>query len=96
MSELRSTPIQRVLYRENLLMGGERELVMFTALIAGGIIITSQNLISILIGVPLYVACLFLLRKMAKIDPYLSKVYSLQLKYQSYYPARSTPFVNEH
>jgi type IV secretion system protein VirB3 len=93
--QLRHTPIQRVLHRENLLMGGERELVMFTALVAGGIILTSQNLMAVAVGIPLYVICLALLRMMAKADPEMSRVFLRQRRYQSYYPARSTPFVYE-
>lgn len=93
MSQLRQTPIQRVLYRENLLLGGERELVMFTALVAGGIIISAQNIISVVVGVPLYVVVVYLLRMMAKVDPFMSKVYTRQLRYQAYYAPRSTPFV---
>ena len=74
-------------------MGGERELVMFSAIVAGGLIISAQNLIALAFGLPMWIVCIYFLRVMAKADPYMSKVYSRQLSYQSYYGARSTPFV---
>jgi type IV secretion system protein VirB3 len=76
-------------------MGGERELVLFSALIAFGLIISAQNLLAVAFGVPLWIGCLFVLRWMAKSDPYMSKVYSRQLGYQSYYSPRSTAFRSE-
>jgi type IV secretion system protein VirB3 len=36
--------------------------------------------------------CAFALRRMAKFDPILSKVYRSQLRDQSYYPPQATPW----
>jgi hypothetical protein len=43
MSDLRHTAFHRALHRPNLFLGGERELVMTTALLAGGLAIAAQN-----------------------------------------------------
>ncbi len=58
-------------------------------------IISAQQLWAVMVGVPFYVVGVATLRYLAKIDPYLSKVYARQLRYQPHYPARSTPFVME-
>ncbi|MBO6036898.1 MAG: conjugal transfer protein TrbD, partial [Acetobacter sp.] len=45
-----------------------------------------------IIGVFLWISCLYLLRLMAKSDPKMRQVYLRHIKYAAYYPARSTPF----
>lgn len=92
MAALRRTTITRSLLRPNLIMGGEREWVMFTALLAGGVVISAQNLISIIVAIPLWIVSLFFLRRMAKVDSQMTKVYFRQLRYRPYYAPRSTPF----
>lgn len=89
---LRRTALTRSLLRPNLILGGEREWVMFSALLAGGLIISAQNLASIIVAIPLWIVTLFFLRRMAKVDPQLTRVYFKQLHYGSYYAPRSTPF----
>jgi type IV secretion system protein VirB3 len=92
-TDLRHTNIQRVLVRENLISGGERELVLLTHLMCIGLIFVSMNLITLFTLVPLDIGLIIALRKMAKIDPYLSKVFMRSVSYQRYYPPRSRPFV---
>ena len=91
---LRTIPIRRVGNRENLFMGGDRELVMFSGLAAGALIFTAQEIRSTIFGLFLWFGALFVLRLMAKADPKLRHVYKRHRIYQSYYPARSTPFRN--
>jgi type IV secretion system protein VirB3 len=92
MSALRCTPVYRALHRPNLILGGERELVLFTALLAGGLALTAQNLVATLISGLVWFGVIGLLRRMAHADPRMSLVYARQLRYQRYYPARSRPF----
>lgn len=89
---LRVIPIHRTGNRDNLFMGGDRELVMFSALLAFTLIFAAQAVLAAVIGVMLWFGTLFVLRLMAKSDPKLRKVYLRHRKYKSYYPARSTPF----
>lgn len=89
---LRTIPIRRAGNRENLFMGGDRELVMFSGLLAGALIFSAQQLNAAIFGIIFWFASLFLLRLMAKSDPRLRHVYLRHRKYKSYYPARSTPF----
>jgi type IV secretion system protein VirB3 len=73
-------------------MGGDRELVMFSGLMAFALIFSAQELRATVIGLLLWFGALFACRLMAKSDPKLRFVYLRQIKYKSYYPARSTPF----
>jgi len=89
---LRTIPIRRVMHRDNLFLGGDRELVLFCGAVAFALIFTAQELRAGIIGVTLWVGLLALLRLMAKADPKLRQVYLRQLRYRPYYPARSTPW----
>jgi type IV secretion system protein VirB3 len=90
--ELRTIPIRRAGNRENLFLGGDRELVMFTWLMAFALIFTAQDLRATVAGLVLWSAALYMLRRMAKSDPKLRHVYLRHRRYAAYYPARSTPF----
>jgi type IV secretory pathway TrbD component len=89
---LRRTPFHRVLHRPHLLLGGERELVMMTAFVAGALAFAALNVVSAVVAAVLWFGCLGALRRMAKADPQMSKVYVRQLRYRRYYPARSRPW----
>ena len=89
---LRTIPIRRAGNRPNLFMGGDRELVMFTGLIAFALVFSAQELRATLYGMILWLGSLYLLRLMAKADPQMRVVYLRHRRYQRYYPAQSTPF----
>ncbi|WP_426116075.1 conjugal transfer protein TrbD [Massilia sp. PWRC2] len=89
---LRTIPIRRAGNRQNLFMGGDRELVMFAGLMAFALIFSAQELRATVVGLLLWFGALFLCRLMAKSDPRLRHVYMRHRKYKPYYPARSTPF----
>lgn len=89
---LRTIPIRRAGNRPNLFMGGDRELVMFSGLLAFALIFSAQEWKAIIFGLLLWFTSLYLLRLMAKSDPDMRKVYMRHRKYKAYYPARSTPF----
>lgn len=89
---LRSIPIRQSGNRHNLFMGGDRELVMFSGLLAAILVFAAQDWLALIIGILLWFAALKVLRLMAKADPQLRYVYLRQRRYQSYYSARSTSF----
>lgn len=90
MSAPRRTVIYRALHRPNLFLGGERELVLLTAIVCAVLLpATSMNLPAFAIGFGLWVFLAAVLRMMAKADPLMSKVYLRQLNYAAYYPPRS-------
>lgn len=89
---LRTIPIRRAGNRDNLFMGGDRELVMLSGLLAGALIFSAQELRATIFGIVLWFGALFALRLMAKADPKLRNIYLRHRRYKGYYPARSTPF----
>jgi type IV secretory pathway TrbD component len=88
----RVTAFHRALHRPQQIMGGERELMLFSMVIAGGMIVSALNLTASLMGFTIWIVCVYGLRKMAKADPIMSKVYIRQLKYGHYYAPFSRPF----
>jgi type IV secretory pathway TrbD component len=92
MESRRLTPFHRALHRPQQIMGGERELMLFSMLVAGGLIVSALNFVATVIGLVLWLICVQALRKMAKADPEMSKVYLRQLKYGHYYGPFSRPF----
>jgi type IV secretion system protein TrbD len=89
---VRTVPIRRSGNRDNLFMGGDRELVMLSGLIAGALIFSAQETRAFIVGVTLWLLSLFLFRAMAKADPKMRHVYLRQRRYAAYYPPRSTPY----
>jgi len=89
---LRTIPIRRAGNRPNLFMGGDRELVMFSGLLAFALVFSAQEWKATIFGLLLWFSSLFLFRLMAKADPRMRDIYMRHRKYKTYYPARSTPF----
>lgn len=88
----RFTVIHRSLHRPQVIMGGERNLMLFSMLVAVTLIVSALNLFAACIGVMIWLFCVYGLRRMAKADPQMSKVYQRQLRYAHYYAPRSGPF----
>ena len=89
---IRAVPIRRSGNRDNLFMGGDRELVMLTGLLAGALVFSAQDIKAFVVGVTLWLLSLYLFRVMAKADPKMRHVYLRQRRYRPHYPARSTPY----
>jgi type IV secretion system protein VirB3/type IV secretion system protein VirB4 len=92
MGDLHAVPIRRSLLRHTLVMGGERDLVMTSALFAMLIGVSGMSVMSWVIGAIVWFIALFSLRRMAKVDPCMSKVWLRHIFQQRFYPARSTPW----
>lgn len=89
---MRAIPIRRCGNRPNLFMGGDRELVMFSGLLAGALAFSAQEVRAFVFGVLLWFSSLYILRIMAKSDPKMRFVYLRHRRYKGYYPPRATPF----
>lgn len=87
----RTVPIAHSLQRSSLLLGGERELVLLTGLLSAVLIFITLSLYAIVLGIALWLSVVALLRRLAKADPIMSKVYQRHIKYRAYYPPRSHP-----
>lgn len=89
---LRTLPIRRAGNRDNLVLGGDREIVMAGGLAAFALVFAAHSVLATTTGIGFWVVTLFLARRMAANDPKLRHVYLRHRSYRRYYPARSTPF----
>jgi type IV secretion system protein TrbD len=85
-------PIYRALYRPHLVLGGEREPVLTLALLCAGVAVTSLNVPALVTALLIWLFGIWGLRAIAKIDPFMTRIYQRHLTYRGYYPPRSTPF----
>lgn len=86
------TPIHESLNRPILLMGGERNLVLMLAVIAGVFMLSLAKLWAALAGFVLWTVGHWILVRAATYDAQLSKTGLRSLRYRRYYPAQATPF----
>lgn len=89
---LRTLPIHRVFTRPNLVLGGDRELVIMSGVVAFALVFTGMTWVSFGYGVVLWVVSLFVCQAMARADPLMRYVYLRHRLYALYYPPRSTPY----
>jgi type IV secretion system protein VirB3 len=94
-NQLKSVKVHAALNKPNLLLGGERELMLIVGLFSSVMVFIALTWQTILIGISIWLILSMLLRMMAKADPLMSKVYLKQLKYKNFYHAHSTPFYKE-
>jgi type IV secretion system protein VirB3 len=75
--------------RPNLLLGGDRELVLVTAMIAGGLAFSLASWWGIGLAVVLWIGSMSALQRMGKADPLLRSVYLRHIRYSAFYSAKS-------
>ena len=91
-SSLQRTRIHRALSRPNLLMGADRELVLFTGLASIILIFVVLTWISAVFGLAVWTVIVGLLRMMAKADPLMRRVYLRHITYRPHYRPTSSPW----
>lgn len=84
--------IHRALSRPNLLMGADRELVLATGLATVILVFVVLTLYSAVFGAAIWILVIGVLRRMAKADPLLRKIYIRHIGYRSHYRPTSTPW----
>lgn len=87
--EVRRALIHQSLHRHNLVLGAERELTMGSALIALLVGIGGMTLLSGMAALTFWIAAIFVLRRMARADPLMSKVWMRHVKQQDFYSAKA-------
>lgn len=88
--EARRALIHQSLHRQNLVMGAERELAMSSALIALLVGVGGMTVISGIAAFVFWLAAIFVLRRMARADPLMSKVWMRHVKQQDLYSAKAS------
>jgi len=83
------TPMRASLNRPQLLMGGDRELVLLSGLLLALMAVSVMSFLSFLIGGASFMAIVAVLARMGKEDPLMRQVYARHLAYKDFYPAKS-------
>lgn len=89
MDKPREIVIHQSANRPQLLLGCDRELVLFAALMASMLVFALVTWWGVVAGVLLWFAAVAVLSRMAKADPLLRHVYRRHLRYQPFFPAKS-------
>lgn len=84
--------------RKPLLMGCDREMVLFAGLLCATLAYAGMSLDYTLLAIVTFFISLSLLRRMAKADPLMRQkaVRHMHICKQAVYRARSTPFAGSH
>lgn len=75
--------------RLNLLLGGDRELVLVMVMIAGGVAFSLASWWGIGLAAALWISSMAALQRMGKADPFLRHVYMRHIRYRTFYPSKS-------
>jgi type IV secretion system protein TrbD len=75
--------------RPNLLMGGDRELVLMSALMAAILVFAMGQIWGIPLGIVIWLVCVAALSRLGKADPMMRPVYLRHIRYKTFYPAKS-------
>jgi type IV secretion system protein VirB3 len=86
----RETLIHQSANRPHLILGGDRELVLFAGLTAACLAFTLASLVGIVVGLVFWLASVAVLSRMGKADPMLRHVYLRHLRYKPFYLAKSS------
>lgn len=89
---MRRISVHGSLHRRILLVGAEFDLVYLTGFFSILLIVGGMTLLSFVVGLGFWFAMLPLLQKLAKIDPYMSQVFTRYVHFQDYYPAHCSVF----
>lgn len=89
MEKPREIVIHQSANRPQLLLGCDRELVLFAALLAAMLVFALVTWWGVVAGVALWFVAVAILSRMAKADPMLRQVYVQHLRYQAFFPAKS-------
>lgn len=89
MDSPRETVIHQSANRPHLLLGGDRELVLFAGLTAACLAFTLATWWGVIIAMVIWLGSIAVLVRMGKADPLLRHVYLRHIRYQAFYPAKS-------
>ena len=85
----RTVLIHPSINRPNQLLGGDRELVLITALTATTLGLSLGSWWGVCLAVIFWICAVGVLQRMGKADPMLRQVYVRHIRYRQFYPAKS-------
>ncbi len=89
---LKVIPFYSALNKPNLFMGGEREWMMLSFVIAFIVIYAKPSVVNAILSAVIWLVLSTSLRMMAKKDPIMTKIYKRHLRYAKYYRAKPSAF----
>ena len=92
VERLREVGINTSANRPNQLLGGDRELVLISALITGTLAFSLATWWGIVVSLCFWLTAVAVLQRMGKADPQLRQIYMRHIRYRSFYPAKSGMF----
>jgi type IV secretion system protein VirB3 len=81
--------IHQSLNRPNLVLGGDRELVLVTIMVSFSLAFSLASWWGIGLSVLFWIAAMSVLQRMGKADPLLRHIYLRHIRYRGFYPAKS-------
>ena len=75
--------------RPNLLMGGDREMVLVMVMICGGLAFSVASWWGVGLAVALWLGAMAALQRMGNADALLRHVYVRHVRYRGFYPSKS-------
>jgi type IV secretory pathway TrbD component len=75
--------------RPNQILGGDREMILVSILIAVSLAFSLASLWGIALSVVLWIGAVAVLQRMGKADPAMRQVYMRHIRYRPFYPAKS-------
>jgi type IV secretion system protein VirB3 len=85
----REITIHQSANRPNQILGGDRELVLVSILIAVSLAFSLATWWGIALSVGFWVGSIAVFQRMGKADPMMRQVYLRHIRYRSFYPAKS-------
>ncbi|HLH32096.1 MAG TPA: conjugal transfer protein TrbD [Terriglobia bacterium] len=89
MDSPREILIHPSLHRPRLILGADRELVIFLGLLSSILIFALVTWWSVILGIVLWLTGVSFLVAMGREDPLLRHVYLRHIKYRAFYPAKA-------
>lgn len=89
---MRAAPVHRSLHRPPLVMGADRELVLTSALFCFLMGFGGMSAFSVGSALLAWLFILYMLRRMAKADPQMCRIWLRHVAQQPYYLAHATPW----
>ena len=85
----REITIHQSANRPNQILGGDRELVLVSVLVAVSLAFSLASLWGVALSIGFWISAVAVFQRMGKADPMMRHVYMRHIRYRSFYPAKS-------
>lgn len=89
LDRTREIVIHQSANRPNQILGGDRELVLVSVLIAVSLAFSLASFWGIAVSIGFWIGAVAVLQRMGKADPMLRQIYMRHIRYRPFYPAKS-------